>query len=266
MSGPNAEVNSELVPLSYDASMAGSGVAAISVTNAVAAKLLALGGETRTLKALQDGLDAGEMMPGVPLKNVALGATIDIRQERRVGRNVLGRLPSGAPGMAPVLIGAHIDHLGPKAGVNSLAGKGEENLIHYGADDNASGVAGVLEIAEYLAEQKRSGKLKMKRDGLFALWSGEELGLLGSAHYVRKMAEDQLGNGDAMLTGKLSAALNMDMIGRLQKNAVLQGVGSSDFWEGAIERRNAPVGLPIVTQQDTYLSTDATSFYLKGVP
>ena len=222
--------------------------------------------QKRSLKELQDKLDTGEMMAGVKLKDITLGGHIDIKQEKRMGRNVLAKMSSGRSDRAPVLIGAHIDHLGPKAGTTSRAGKDEQELIHFGADDNASGVAGVFEIAEYLADQKKAGKLKMKRDAIFALWSGEELGLLGSAHYVRKMAKDVLKNEDAKLTGKLSAALNMDMIGRLQKNAVLQGVGSSDFWQGEIERRNVPVGLPILTQEDTYLSTDATSFYLRGVP
>ena len=58
----------------------------------------------------------------------------------------------------------------------------------------------------------------------------------------------------------------MDMVGRLDKNLVLQGVGSSNMWRSEIERRNAPVGLPIVLQEDSYLPTDANSFYVNGVP
>ena len=58
----------------------------------------------------------------------------------------------------------------------------------------------------------------------------------------------------------------MDMIGRLDKALLLQGIGSSDYWEGAIERRNAPIGVPIQTQKDVYLPTDATTFYLRQVP
>ena len=56
----------------------------------------------------------------------------------------------------------------------------------------------------------------------------------------------------------------MDMVGRLDKHLILQGVGSSSIWRGEIERRNAPVGLPITLQDDSYLPTDASSFYLKG--
>jgi C-terminal processing protease CtpA/Prc len=64
----------------------------------------------------------------------------------------------------------------------------------------------------------------------------------------------------------VAAYLNMDMIGRLDKTLILQGVGSSTSWPADIERQNAAIGLPIVTQNDSYLPTDATSFYLKGVP
>lgn len=164
-----------------------------------------------------------------------------------------------------VIIGAHVDHLGRQAGSNSRAGEGEEDAIHSGADDNASGVAGVIEIAQWLADMKAKGKLKQKRSILFAAWSGEELGLLGSAHFVRSWAKF-FGDEDAKLGGLFAAALNMDMIGRLRKSLVLQGVASSDRWPEEIEKRNIPVGLPIVAQNDTYLPTDATSFYLREVP
>ena len=123
-----------------------------------------------------------------------------------------------------------------------------------------------MEIAQYLAEQQKSGKLKLKRDVVFAAWSGEELGLLGSAHFAAEKAKAVHGDADALLTDVFAANLNMDMIGRLDKTVVLQGVGSSDIWTKEIERRNVPVGLPITTQSDTYLSTDATTFYLRGVP
>src|SRR5205823_11475562 len=64
----------------------------------------------------------------------------------------------------------------------------------------------------------------------------------------------------------IAAYLNMDMIGRLDKTLILQGVGSSSIWPGEIERANVPLGLSITAQNDSYLPTDATSFYLKGVP
>ena len=137
-------------------------------------------------------------------------------------------------------------------------------MIHYGADDNASGVAGVLEIAQYLADQKARGELDMRREALFAVWSGEELGLLGSSHFTRTF--DGGGREPASLSGEIAAYINMDMIGRLDERLILQGVGSSSIWRREIERGNVPIGLPIVTQNTSYLPTDATSFYIKDVP
>ncbi len=131
-------------------------------------------------------------------------------------------------------------------------------IIHYGADDNASGVARMLEIAHYLAREKALGRLAMKRDAIFAAWSGAGLALLGSTHYARRLA----GNASAAI----AAYLNLDMIGRLDKTLVLQGVASSPEWLGIIERQNSVLRLPIVAESSGYLPTDATSFSARGVP
>jgi hypothetical protein len=268
VSGPSSKVMEQLVPLSYDASLASSGVHAISVTDALADKLLQAGAG-KQLKALQDQLDTGALMGGLVLKDAQLGGFIDIQQEKKKGRNVLGVLPAKDapdPHVPPVIIGAHIDHLGNKGGSNSRAKGDEANRIHHGADDNASGVAGVLEIAQWLADQKKQGKLALKRDVVFAFWSGEELGLLGSNSFADKMGQMVFGKADAKLGMMFCAYLNMDMIGRFNKTLVLQAVGSSSRWPQEIERRNAPIGLPITTQNDPHLPTDSATFYLRGVP
>lgn len=265
VSGPNAQVKSELVPLGFDASMAGSGIAAISITNAQAERFLAAAG--KNLKALQDQLDTGEMTSGFPVGEKMLAATIDIQHEKKTGRNVVGTLSAGPINVhnPAIIVGAHVDHLGPNAGTGSLARDDEKQKIHAGADDNASGVAGMLEIAEYLAAQKAAGKLKLTRDVIFAAWSGEEIGLLGSSHFTKEAARF-FGDENARLNLMFGACLNLDMIGRLNKTLVLQGVGSSDYWTPEIEKRNVPIGLPLTLQDDSYIPTDATSFYLKGVP
>ena len=263
MSGPNSQVHEPLVKLSFDASLTGTSIAAISVTDALAVQLLHPSG--KSLQALQDVLDSGNSFPGFPIPNLALGATIDVQYEKRTGRNVLARLHAdGATRNGLVVIGAHVDHLGDGVGTGSLARGNEKDKVHYGADDNASGVAGVLEIARYLVAQKARGTLSLQRDALFALWSGEEIGLLGSSHFTRTFGTS--GNERSVLSPDIVAYLNMDMIGRLEKTLVLQGVGSSSLWLSEIERHNAPIGLAITVQNDSYLPTDATAFYLKGVP
>jgi hypothetical protein len=267
VSGPNSKVVDQLVPMSFDASLATSGIAAISVTDALADKLLKPAG--KTIKELQDKLDTGDLMGGIPCGDLMIRAEIDIRQEKKTGRNVLGVLPAKDkpdPHVAPLIVCAHIDHLGSKGGGNSRAKGDELNKIHHGADDNASGVAGVIEIAQYLADLKKTGKITLTRDVIFAAWSGEELGLLGSNHFVESLAKMFRGDPNGKLTGMFAACLNMDMIGRFQKTLVLQGVGSSFWWAKEIEKRNAPIGLPITTQNDAHLPTDSTTFYLRGIP
>src|SRR5204862_5842222 len=136
-----------------------------------------------------------------------------------------------------LVICAHIEHLGTNGGADSRAADGEKRAIHHGADDNASGSAGVLEIAQSMAAQVKEGKLALKRDVIFACWSGEEVGLLGSNAWCRDLAAAG-GDTNAKLTSKLCADLNMDMIGRLRASLILQGLGSSDWWAREIEQRN----------------------------
>jgi hypothetical protein len=263
VSGPNAKVRQELVALTQDPAGGRAGIAALSLSDAAAAALLATAGED--LKALQDALDGGEATPAFDLPGVAIEAAVDIAREKRTGRNVLARLPATGGDLPAVVIGAHLDHLGRGEISGSLARDDEDGRVHYGADDNASGVAGLLEIAQFLADQAKQGRLKAKRDILFAAWSGEEMGTLGSGHFAKTLAE-RLGADDNGIGEALAAYLNMDMIGRLDESLYLQGTGSSPVWAREIERRNVPLGLSIVTSDDSYLATDATPLYLKGVP
>jgi Tol biopolymer transport system component len=263
VSGPNAGVKEELVGLRADTMLAGTSIAVVSVTDALAEQLLAHSGWT--LESLQDALDAGKPAPSFVVPKVRVAATVRVAQERRAARNVLARLPAGpAPTDSVVIVGAHVDHIGDGVGFDSLARAEEQGRPHLGADDNASGVAALLEIAQHLAAERAAGGAAPKRDILFAAWTGEEMGLLGSGHYVRARAA-ALGE-PASLSPGIAAYLNLDMVGRLDKQLYLQGVGSSPGWKGEIERRNVAIGLPVVMRDDSYLPTDATSFYLRGVP
>lgn len=276
VSGPQSEFKDKLVPLRFDGTLSGSSLPVISVSDQIANQLLA--NREPTLQQLQQKLDSGEPMMGLPLDH-HVSTTIDIEQIRNSGRNVIGRLTTGdQPTDEVILVGAHIDHLGKGTSSSSLARDEESDQIHFGADDNASGVAVMLEIAEYLSNQKRQGKLPLTRDILFAGWSGEELGLLGSSHFVKSLYE-QLSSGHVLpeehpthhvvsdsIYPAVAACINMDMVGRLDKNLVLHGVGSSSIWPAEIERRNAPVGLPIRPQNDSYIPTDASVFFMRGVP
>lgn len=180
------------------------------------------------------------------------------------GRNVIGILRGPEGGSEPpLIIGAHIDHLGRRGGSYSLADKDGKTELHPGADDNASGVAGLLEIAETLAAASNGGRLKLARDVVFAAWSGEEAGLFGSKHFVKQL---EAALETDTLRGKVSAYLNLDMIGRLRESLILSGIGSSTAWRRVIEQRNAPVGLSLSLVEDVRLPTDTSAFYPHGVP
>ena len=263
-SGPEAQVKDQLVPLTFEAAAGGSSLAGVSVTDDLATALLGKAG--KSLGDLQAALDGGEFVEGFALPDLRVAAQIDLIPETRRGRNVLARLPAGTDAPA-VMVGAHLDHLGRGVEGKTLARPDEQGQVHFGADDNASGVAGLLEAAQYLADLKARGKLDLKRDIVFAAWSGEELGILGASHFVRTLAGDEPGDGERdHIRDRVAAYLNMDMIGRLEDKLILQGVGSSAIWPREIERRNAPVGLSIATSDSAFLATDAIAFYLKGVP
>ncbi len=297
VSGPTSQARSQLVPLNIDGTLGTSSITVISVTDDTAAEWFKLA--DMDLAEEQKSLDSGEMAMGVELKGVKVAAEIDVEPVASRGRNVLALLPAGSEPMKEmVVVGAHIDHLGNGKG-GSLARADEVGGTHRGADDNASGVGSVLEIAQYLANEQASGKLRMKRDILIAAWSGEELGLRGSQAFADDFAElypnrvavpekdvataaaDQATVGDsqhgahdahgahgatAKLYPQIAACLNLDMVGRLRDNLVLQGLGSSPYWTGTIERRNAVVRLPLTLQDDCHLPTDASTFFLHGVP
>ncbi|MBW2233423.1 MAG: M20/M25/M40 family metallo-hydrolase [Deltaproteobacteria bacterium] len=263
MSGPNSRVREELAPLRFDASLAGTSIAAASITDAVAERLTFGTGES--LSALHDRADALPTSEGRLLPGVRVAARVDLDQERAHGRNVIGRLQVGPePSDDVVMIGAHVDHLGRGEGSSSLAGRDEIGRIHPGADDNASGVAALLEAAEALAARQARGEFGARRDVVFAAWSGEELGLLGSSWWVEHATNPH--DEDAKLRDHVIAYLNMDMVGRLNGSVSIFGVSSSSSWRPMLERQAVRSPLSISAQEDAYLPTDATRFYMSGVP
>ncbi len=249
--------------LAYEATSGFAGLPVIAVTKAAAARMLSILGDD--LAPMAKAIEAGEA-DGRDLIGVKAGGFVALDFEDREGRNVLGRLELDGlseGGRPPLVIGAHLDHLGRGETSGSLARGDEAGEIHFGADDNASGVAAVIEVAQKLAADHAAGKLQGKRDIVFAAWSGEELGLLGASHYVAALAEAA---GAEDLSDLVSAYINMDMVGRMEDRVIVSGLGSSDVWAREVERRNAVVGLPIVTSDDAYMPTDSTAFYVKGAP
>lgn len=254
VTGPNSPQAGELLPLTGDGSLAGSGVLTASITTEVADALLAPSG--KKLKDLQTGLDNENPHAegGFVLPKVRVALELGLEHIKKADRNVVAVVPPVGTDEY-IVVGAHYDHLGLGGGGSSMARAGEENRVHPGADDNGSGTAVVMELAAAFAQQ---GTEKLRRGIIFACWSGEEIGLLGSAAFCEK---------PPVPIEKIAAYVNFDMIGRLRENKLtLQGVGSSKVWRKLIEKRNVAAGFNLVLQDDPYLPTDTTSFYPKKVP
>jgi len=259
VTGPNSPNKGELVAAAFDASMANSGIAAASISSNVADTLFQRAG--KDLKSLQSGLDKENphAESGFTLPNTTAHLATAVEHIRKDDRNVIAVVPpSGPPERAEyVVIGAHYDHLG-FGETGAMQRKGEEEKIHPGADDNASGAAAVLELAASLAEERKARPQEFRRGIVFAFWSGEEIGMIGSSYFVEH---------PTITLSNVVAYVNFDMVGRLRENKLsLQGVGSSKAWRRLVEKRNVAAGFNLSLQEDPYLPTDVTAFYPKGVP
>ena len=249
VTGPRSPNAGELIPMSFDTAIAGSGIAAASITGDAAKEMFAAAG--KQIEAVQKEFDSGNPhVAGFAIPNITVTVKANVIREQQTGHNVLAYLPaSGATtGVEKpwVAIGAHYDHLGRGTTGGSLADKADLNKIHHGADDNASGTTAVLDIAEALSKQPR------KRNLLIALWSGEELGTLGSLAYVAK---------PLVPLDQMEAYLNFDMVGRVNDNKLtVQATGTSAMWPKLLEQANIAAGFDLVLQEDPYQPTDVSSF------
>jgi len=178
----------------------------------------------------------------------------DVTRLTAPARNVIGMLRGSRPEAGTIVVGAHYDHLG-LGGSGSLA-RNEGPAIHNGADDNASGTAGLLEIARLLAARRGD----LERSVVLAAFAGEELGLLGSARYVE---------APPLLPGPFAGMVNLDMIGRSRVSAVeVIGSASSPILGPLVEA--SAVGLEIHPRVSAGLGgfggSDHLSFYHADVP
>ena len=168
------------------------------------------------------------------------------------GHNVLGFIDNGAP--TTVVIGAHYDHLG-FGGEGSLY-RGEEKSVHNGADDNASGVAVMLDIASKLSIAQSLGE-NINNNYLFMAFSGEEMGLLGSNYFSKNPTIE---------ASSINYMINMDMVGRMKADSTLAvyGVGTSPMFKQTLKANNSKFKL--IENESGVGPSDHTSFYLIDIP
>jgi Tol biopolymer transport system component len=234
-----------------------SGIISINISEDLANKILAK--DNQTIQSLIDKLKDGDPKGNEHLFATGMNVKINAKVNRIIKQdnNIVGMIPSVNPDADYIFIGAHYDHLG-LGEINSRSVGEHKTEIHNGADDNGSGTVTVIELAEYFAGLKKENPTSITCNLVFCLWSAEELGLLGSNSFTSKLP---------IAADKIKAYLNYDMVGRLKDNRLdLQGIGSASEWKSLAERKNVVSGFNLVMGEDPYLPTDATSFYLKGIP
>ena len=171
---------------------------------------------------------------------------------RRHTRNVVAMLPGRDPMLRDeyVIVGAHFDHLG--RGTEGALDPDAGDVIRNGADDNASGTAAVLELARVLSRRPTA------RSIVFVLFSGEELGLLGSSHFV---------SAPILPLDRAAAMVNFDMVGRLRDGKlIVYGVETADEMRAIVAEANTGDTLAIHAVGDGYGPSDHATFYGKGIP
>ena len=203
----------------------------------------------RDLPALERAIDEKLEPQAAALAGWRVRGRVTIDRKEADSRNVLAILP-GTEGKETIVLGAHYDHLG-FGGVNSAAPG--ETAVHHGADDNASGTAMLVEVARILAAEG-----PFPRTILFAAFSGEERGLLGSAHYTAN-ATTPLADTAAMV--------NLDMVGRLDADKVIvHGTGTGTGLEALVDRLVAAHGFEAAKEPGGFGPSDHSSFYARKIP
>jgi hypothetical protein len=263
ISGETSFREDRLSQLRHDLNFLDSGIPTAIVSTAAGSSILAANGVSLTAAEAK----AKEPQSAFLVKDVKIEFKTDVVKINGKSANVVGVLRGSDRQLASeyVIIGAHYDHLG-LGGPESLAAN-PEGQIHHGADDNASGTSGVLELARVLSAERG----KIKRSIMFIAFTGEELGLLGSGAYTKN---------PMIPLGSTVAMLNMDMIGRLRNGALfVGGVGTSPVWKPLMEKLNATAPAAASASgngsggrfqlsfgEDGFGPSDHQSFYVKDIP
>ncbi len=226
-----------------------AGIPIVQVKNAAAEEWFQAAG--KSLSKVQEAIDQqGKPASFAFPESLRVTLAVDIERTRATVNNILAYLPGKSDEY--VILGAHYDHLG-YGNASSLA-PSQIGQIHPGADDNASGTAGVLELARLLARQKG----KLQRGILFQAYAGEEIGLLGSADWVKEPTKP---------LGKAVAMINMDMIGRPKNGKIyVGGVGTGSSFQPLVEKAAKDQGLTAEIAQGGSAASDHTSFLPKSIP
>jgi hypothetical protein len=250
---PNFRKSDDITPFAKQTQFERAGIPVIQLRQPAAEALLKAGG-LQSLSAIQTRIDTAKAPASAPLAGVQAAAKVSFKREEKDVRNVAALLPGTGP-LADeyVVVGAHYDHLG-RGGTGSLAPFSRD--VHHGADDNASGTSAMLRLADLMAALKSD---QPRRSILFVAFTAEEIGLIGSAHFVKS---------PPVPTEKMAAMINFDMVGRVRENKLqVGGTGTADSFEKILTEANE--GLPLklnFNSKGGFGPSDHTSFATKRIP
>ncbi len=238
----------DLIPIGLGGGPTDAGIPFVQVKEKLAEEWI--DAEGQDLNHIFQAIYQGKAPHSFAMAKLYVDMEVDIKRDVKTVHNVTAYLPGTTDEY--VVLGAHYDHLG-LGDEHSLA-PSQMGTIHPGADDNASGTAGVIELARWFAKQP-----KQKRGILFLTFAGEELGLLGSEYYV---------NHPILPIDKAVAMLNMDMIGRIREGKIfVAGTGTGSTFPQLLTEVKPPVEIHAdITEKTGYGDSDHTSFTTKGVP
>jgi len=238
-------------PLVNDGPESPAGLPVIQVKTSVAQRWLKDAGID--LAQFQKDVDA-DLKPRSKVLTTRVSGVADVKPQFDNGENIAAILPGkGSLANDVIVLGAHYDHLG-YGGEGSM--KPNVRAIHPGADDNASGDAGVLNAAELLRDSLAD--LPDRRTILFALFSGEERGLAGSGYFVAHPPVE---------ISRVKAMVNLDMVGALREDKITAfGTDSAAQWKALVDTAGAGSNLKITETGDGYGPSDQTSFYAAKIP
>lgn len=251
--GMNVKDLKELLSSMGEGSGQALSIPAAHVSLAVADALVS--GLGRKLAELQKEIDSGPRPASAEVPGVTATVEIEVRKNPQTTWNVIGCVEGSDPALKDeyVVVGAHYDHLG--LGHFGALDPGNAGKIHYGADDNASGTAGLIEMAEAFGKSAR----RPKRSILLMAFAAEEKGLIGSQYYCEH---------PLVPLAQTVAMLNMDMIGRNETNRIeIEGAPTSKALHRILEEENAADPMTLTYGTGVYFrQSDQYSFYEKDIP
>ncbi len=247
------EEEDELMRLRYDQSFSGAGIPVIHISQTLAEAIFAAGGQT--LETLQKVLIDSKTPQSFAVEGASVAGSVNLEKKTARIANVLGLVPGNDPVLKDeyIVLGAHFDHLG-FGGVGSSSLTPDSAAVHNGADDNASGTAGLIEIGERLAANRHL----LKRSVLLMAYNAEEEGLLGSKHFVKNPTVN---------LESITTMINMDMIGRMTENKIrIGGTGTAPNFEEILNETNTDHSLDLKMSPEGYGPSDHASFYINDIP